>query len=74
MPKPRNFFHLGLNELENIVKLTIRASSAEMAVKIYELLELSLFCHFPGGRSRLSLMRQSIQAILLEKNGSCICS
>ncbi|MFN6488350.1 MULTISPECIES: hypothetical protein [unclassified Nostoc] len=42
MSEPKNLFHLGLKDQESIVELTIRACSPEMAVKIYESLELWL--------------------------------
>nr|WP_322714632.1 hypothetical protein [Nostoc sp. ChiSLP03a]MDZ8215882.1 hypothetical protein [Nostoc sp. ChiSLP03a] len=43
MSEPKNIFvNLGLNEQENIVQLTIRASSPELAAKVYESLEFWL--------------------------------
>ncbi|MDZ8023578.1 MAG: hypothetical protein RMX97_02615 [Nostoc sp. DedQUE11] len=43
MPRPKKIFvHLGLKEQENIVEMTIRTSSTELAAKIYESLELAL--------------------------------
>jgi len=43
MPRPKkNLFRLGLNDKKNIVDLRIHATSAEVAVKIYEQLELWL--------------------------------
>ncbi|MDZ8070893.1 MAG: hypothetical protein RMY64_35645 [Nostoc sp. DedQUE08] len=43
MPRPKNIFvNLGLNEQENIVQLTVRTSSAELALKVYNSLEFWL--------------------------------
>lgn len=43
MPRPKNLnVNLGLNDRENIVQLTVRASSRELALKVYNSLEFWL--------------------------------
>ncbi|MBN4004758.1 hypothetical protein [Nostoc sp. LPT] len=43
MPRPKNIHvHLGLNDQENIVQLTVRTTNAELALKVYQSLEFWL--------------------------------